>query len=81
MIRKLSALRFNHPEPAQVRSNALAGIMKNGDEGADLSFDDSTGIVFITKPKSAKAVHLSNLAWIEFTPPEQPPGTTAVRGK
>lgn len=81
MIRKLSALRFNHPEPAQIRANALAGIMKSGDEGAALSFDDESGIVYIQNPRSHKAVHISSCAWVEFAPPEQPPGTTAIRGK
>jgi len=66
MIKNVSKLRFNSPEPTQIRATAFGGIFKNGDEGNQLTFDDATGIVYFTKPGMTKALHISSCAWIEY---------------
>lgn len=66
MMRNVIRLRFNSPEPAQIRSNALAGIFTNGDEGNAITFDDETGIVYIAKPGRTRALSISACAWVEF---------------
>jgi hypothetical protein len=66
MIKNIARLRFNSPEPSQIRSNALGGMFKNGDEGARLTFDDATGVVYINKDGVVRAIHISACAWIEL---------------
>ena len=66
MIRQVTRLRFNPPEPQQIRANALAGIMKNGDEGNAITFDDVTGLVYLAKAGTTRVLHVSNCAWIEY---------------
>lgn len=70
MIRTVARLRFNSPEPSQLRANALGGIMKNGDEGYAVTYDDATGAVYFDRKECVRALHLSACAWIEFAKPD-----------
>ena len=65
MIKPVIRLRFNHPEPSQLRANALAGIMSQGDEGNRISFDEARALVYFTKQGRTRIVHLSACAWVE----------------
>jgi hypothetical protein len=62
----VKALRFKHPEPTNLRSNAFGGIFKNGDEGCQLSMDDQAGLVYFKKESSLRCVHISSCDWVEF---------------
>jgi len=46
----------------------MGGIFKNGDEGAQLTFDDTTGILYIKGKTTERALHISACAWVEFAP-------------
>lgn len=59
-------LRFNSPEPTQLRGNALSGIMSNGAEGYDIKFDDVNGIVHLFRGATCRSVPLSACAWVEW---------------
>lgn len=59
-------LRFNSPEPSQLRSNALSGIMNNGDEKYEIKFDDVNGIVHLFRGATCRSVPLSACAWVEW---------------
>lgn len=59
-------LRFTSPEPSQLRSNALSGIMNQGDEGYRITFDDVNGIVHLARKDTVRSVPLSACAWVEW---------------
>lgn len=59
-------LRFTSPEPSQLRSNALSGIMNQGDEGYRITFDDVNGIVHLARRDTVRSVPLSACAWVEW---------------
>jgi hypothetical protein len=66
MIRNIRTLRFVHPEPPQLRANALSGLMRDGDEGYRITYDDVVGMVHFTKPGITRACHVSACAWLEW---------------
>lgn len=66
MIRNIRVLRFVHPEPPQLRSNALSGLFKTGDEGYVITYDDVAQMVHFSKPGATRACHVSACAWIEW---------------
>lgn len=65
MIKQVVKLRFNQPEPPQVRANALSGIFKNGDEGNSLTFDDEKLILYVTKAGTQRLIPFAAVAWLE----------------
>jgi len=66
MIRKVKQLRFNTPEPPQIRANPMSGIFKNGDEGYSLTFDDVASLLYVKRGTCLRAVHASQCAWVEL---------------
>lgn len=66
MTRNITVLRFVHPEPPQLRANALSGLMRNGDEGYKITFDDVAQMVYFERPGATRGCHVSAIAWLEF---------------
>lgn len=73
MTRPIASARFEK-EPQGLRSNAGSNLVRNGEGGITLAYDDTTAMVHITRKRTAQtgdvvqefAVHGSRFEWIEF---------------
>ena len=74
MTRPITSARFEK-EPQGLRSNAGSNLVRNGEGGITLAYDDATAMVHIIRKRNDAvqefAVHGSRFEWIEFAEREQ----------